>query len=278
MPIRNGRAVKARVVGVGDPVVDGLSRPGVTPAGRTLGTGARQAAPGSTVATILALDVLVRTATTALSAERVVTDTTTLTWDWATAGQAKANVQGAPWAGVTGRPTTLSGYGITDAVPSSRIIATTAPLTGGGNLSADRTLAISAASGSAAGSMSAADFTKLANLASDSFTGTASTTDATVTTCGSYTVPTGKTSVITATVSGHKDDHTQGLGYVLVGAFRNNAGTVTQIGVTTVVVPVKDDILWGATFDVSGTSVRVRVNAVAATNVAWTTTAVVTNA
>lgn len=40
-------------------------------------------------------------------------------------------------------------------------INTTAPLTGGGNLSADRTLAINAATGAAAGSMSAADKTKL---------------------------------------------------------------------------------------------------------------------
>lgn len=37
-------------------------------------------------------DYLVKTANGGLSAERVVTDTATLTWDWATAGQAKANV------------------------------------------------------------------------------------------------------------------------------------------------------------------------------------------
>ncbi|HET7485831.1 MAG TPA: hypothetical protein VFJ64_10725 [Solirubrobacterales bacterium] len=52
------------------------------------------------------------------------------------------------------------------AVPTTRTVGTTAPLTGGGDLSADRTLAISAASGVAAGSMSAADFTKLAGLPS----------------------------------------------------------------------------------------------------------------
>ena len=37
-------------------------------------------------------DYLVKTADAGLSAERVVTDTTTVTWDWATGGQAKANV------------------------------------------------------------------------------------------------------------------------------------------------------------------------------------------
>lgn len=53
----------------------------------------------------------------------------------------------------------------TGAPPTSRTISTTAPLTGGGDLSANRTLAITAASGAAAGSMSAADFTKLAGIA-----------------------------------------------------------------------------------------------------------------
>jgi hypothetical protein len=37
-------------------------------------------------------DYLVRTANGGLSAERVVTDTTTVSWDWATAGQAKAQI------------------------------------------------------------------------------------------------------------------------------------------------------------------------------------------
>src|SRR5678810_1426009 len=37
-------------------------------------------------------DYLVKTANGGLSAERVVTDTATITWDWSTAGQAKANL------------------------------------------------------------------------------------------------------------------------------------------------------------------------------------------
>jgi len=49
-------------------------------------------------------------------------------------------------------------------VPSTRRINTTAPLTGGGDLSADRTLGISPATAMAAGSMSAADFAKLAAI------------------------------------------------------------------------------------------------------------------
>lgn len=50
---------------------------------------------------------------------------------------------------------------IATKAPATRAINTTAPLTGGGDLSADRTIAISAATTAAAGSMSAADKTKL---------------------------------------------------------------------------------------------------------------------
>lgn len=44
------------------------------------------------VTSILGTDVLVKTASSDFTAERVVTDTTSVTWDWSTAGQAKANV------------------------------------------------------------------------------------------------------------------------------------------------------------------------------------------
>jgi len=50
------------------------------------------------------------------------------------------------FASLTSTPTTLSGYGITDAVPNTRQITASTGLTGGGNLSADRTLALSSAS------------------------------------------------------------------------------------------------------------------------------------
>lgn len=51
------------------------------------------------------------------------------------------------WSTIVGKPTTLAGYGITDGVSTSRTISTTAPLTGGGDLSVDRTLAVSTMSG-----------------------------------------------------------------------------------------------------------------------------------
>ena len=51
------------------------------------------------------------------------------------------------------------------SVPSTRLINTTAPLTGGSSLSGDLTLGISAATGAAAGSMSGTDKAKLDGIA-----------------------------------------------------------------------------------------------------------------
>lgn len=48
----------------------------------------------------------------------------------------------AAWGSVTGKPTTLAGYGITDAVPDTRLLSAGNGLTGGGDLSANRTLTL----------------------------------------------------------------------------------------------------------------------------------------
>jgi hypothetical protein len=81
---------------------------------------------------------------------------------------------------------------LTGAVPTSRQINTTAPLTGGGDLSADRTLAISAATTGAAGSMSSADKTKLDGIA----------TGATV-----YTDTDARTAIITSSITNGDTTH-----------------------------------------------------------------------
>ena len=46
------------------------------------------------------------------------------------------------WGSVTGKPTTLAGYGITDAALAARTITAGTGLTGGGNLTANRTIAL----------------------------------------------------------------------------------------------------------------------------------------
>lgn len=68
----------------------------------------------------------------------------------------------------------------------SRNINTTAPITGGGDLSADRAIAISAATTGTAGSMSAADKTKLDSVDSGTWTPSA----ANVANAGSFTIQT----------------------------------------------------------------------------------------
>lgn len=69
-------------------------------------------------------DYLVRTSNSGLSAEKVVTDTSSIIWDWNTQGQAKAIATGIGLVSTTGS------------------INTTLPLTGGGTLASDRTLSI----------------------------------------------------------------------------------------------------------------------------------------
>jgi hypothetical protein len=68
--------------------------------------------------------------------------------------------------------------------PTTRTISTTAPLTGGGDLSANRTLAMAAATGSVDGYLTAANFATFNNkapTASPTFTGTVTMPTATVT-------------------------------------------------------------------------------------------------
>lgn len=63
-------------------------------------------------------DYLVKTANAGLSAERVVTDTTSIVWDWATGGQAKATraaLTGDITASANSNATTLATTGVTAA-------------------------------------------------------------------------------------------------------------------------------------------------------------------
>ena len=91
---------------------------------------------------------LVGVANATLTAERVVTDTAEVTWDLADPAAAKANVGAIPESKVTGLVADLAAK-----VPTTRLINTTAPLTGGGDLTGDRTLAISDATTTAKGAV-----------------------------------------------------------------------------------------------------------------------------
>ena len=75
------------------------------------------------------------------NAEGLLTTVSTATITPVTIGAAPTSHTQA-WSTITSTPTTVAGYGITDALSSTRNIATGTGLTGGGNLSADRTISI----------------------------------------------------------------------------------------------------------------------------------------
>lgn len=90
-----------------------------------------------------------------------------------------ADIPSLDWSKIIGEPTTLAGYGITDGVINTRTINTTSPLTGGGDLSSDRTFAINNALADGvtkgAASFTAADFDDLSgNISIDYTNGQAS--------------------------------------------------------------------------------------------------------
>lgn len=118
-----------------------------------------------------------------------------------------------PWSGITSKPTTLSGYGITDAVPTSRTVSAGTGLSGGGDLSANRTLSLAntAVSPGSYGSASAvATFTvdaqgrlTAAGSAAISISAGSVSGLATVATTGAWADITGKPSTFTPSAHTH---------------------------------------------------------------------------
>jgi hypothetical protein len=193
----------------------------------------------------------------------------------------------------------------TSAVPTTRNITSGAGLTGGGDLSADRTLAVGAnadgsitvnaddlqvgtlatdgqhgsrgggtqhsvATQSVAGFMSASDKTKLDDSAGDTFNVTTQTTNATPFDISAYTPADGKEVTLSVNVAVRKSDGTAGASFQIFGGFRRSGGTVTQIGTTKVPAFVRDAGFGvDVTFSVSGTTISVRVTGLLATTIDW---------
>ena len=191
------------------------------------------------------------------------------------------------------------------AVASARNITSGAGLTGGGDLSADRTLVVGAnADGSitvnaddiqvgvlatdaqhgsrgggtqhsvattgTAGFMSATDKTKLDNISGDAFNVTAQTLNATPFDIASYTPADNKAITVQSSIVARRSDGAAGSTYRLFGGFRRSGGTVTQIGTTKIIAFVQDTgFNTDATFSVSGTTISVRVTGLLATIIDW---------
>ena len=63
--------------------------------------------------------------------------------------------------------------------------------------------------------------------------------------------------------------HDEMASYHIAGTFRNDGGTLTQVGATTVIHSAEDTVGWDCDFDVNADDIRLRVTGAAATNVNW---------
>lgn len=100
------------------------------------------------------------------------------------------------------------------------------------------------------------------------------TTDATVTTLHSVATVSNNSYIVEAKVLARRTGGSGGTasdtaGYKIIGVFKNNAGTLTQVGTTTIEHTSEDQAGWNCTFDTSGTTIRVRVTGATNNNVTW---------
>lgn len=192
------------------------------------------------------------------------------------------------------------------APPTTRTLTAGTGLTGGGDLSANRTFNVVAnADGSitvnaddiqvgilatdaqhgargggtqhavatqiANGFMSAADKIKSDNLAGDVINVTTQTSNATPFDLTAYTPADGKAVTLSLTVTARKSDGTASGHFQILGGFRRTTVTVTQEGNTKVVAFSFSAGLTtlDATFSITGTAINVRVTGVLATTIDW---------
>lgn len=145
-------------------------------------------------------------------------------WQKISAGYADS-AGAVPWSGVSSKPTTLSGFGITDATPSSHVGT-------GGTQHAAATTAV-------AGFMSAADKTKLDGVASGATANTGTVTGVTATTpvvSSGGTAPIISMAAATAAVHGYMTStYAAKLDGIAAGATANT-GTVTGVTGTAPIV------------------------------------------
>lgn len=88
--------------------------------------------------------------------------------------------------------------------------------------------------------------------------------------------------VVEATVVGFRTGGSSGstadsAGYKLLAIYKNNAGTLTQVGSTTQTVLGESQAAWDATLDASSNQMRVRVTGAANNNIRWSATITVSS-
>jgi hypothetical protein len=100
-------------------------------------------------------------------------------------------------------------------------------------------------------------------------TGTAQTTNNTTATLATIATSSGTTVMVQVTVMAAKDDESKAVAWTLLGCFSNAAGTLTQRGTTQVLGPTDATPGYVATFDTSGTDIRVRITGASGETVNW---------
>jgi len=96
------------------------------------------------------------------------------------------------------------------------------------------------------------------------------TTDATVTEATTFQTESNKAYLVwLRVIATETADHDEVAGYIRAGTFKNDGGTLTQIGSTTSVATHEDTGAWDVTLDATGTKIRVRVTGAAATLINW---------
>lgn len=108
------------------------------------------------------------------------------------------------------------------------------------------------------------------------YTAIVSTTDGTQTTIATIAVPSSTTLMLYARVvarrtggaSGAAED---GAAYILSGAYKNVAGTATEIGEASI-FSAEDQASWTCTINVSGANALIQVTGAASNNIDWKVT------
>lgn len=75
--------------------------------------------------------------------------------------------------------------------------------------------------------------------------------------------------VIARVLATETTDHDEIASYVLVAAFKNDGGTLTQVGATTAVSTIESTGGWAVDFDVDGTDIQIKVTGAGSTNISW---------
>ena len=100
------------------------------------------------------------------------------------------------------------------------------------------------------------------------------TTNNTVTTLHTVATSTNNSYIVEAKVLARRTGGSSGTasdtaGYKIIGVFKNNGGTLTQVGTTTIEHTSEDQAGWDCVFTVSGTNILVRVTGATNNNITW---------